>query len=125
MHQWVAISVPLDFFSLCTFYVLISQLSHILKFIHPHNWFNNSSIHIIFPSHFLLFISLSSIHTHTHTHTLSLSLSLSLICSCARGKSSQKKPQLSRQIITNLLLFGLLWFFLNTYIVNLFFFFFE
>ena len=40
----------LIFFSLHTFYKLISQLPHILKSLHRHNWFNNSSVHIIFPS---------------------------------------------------------------------------
>ena len=50
------------FFYLHTFYTLIFQLPHILKSIHPHVWFNNSYVHIILPSHFLLFISLSLVN---------------------------------------------------------------
>ena len=139
----------LIFFSLHTFYMLILRacLVHVFKhmflvfkqyytyfhtlfypYVFPKkkNWkllfkhtyhchtfgssFNNTSLH--FP------ISLFAFHL-----SLSLSLSLSWIWACARGKSSKKKPQLKQWIITKLLIFRLLWFFLNTNIVNLIFFF--
>ena len=91
MHQWV-ISLPTWYFFPSTHSThYISQLSHILQSIHPHNWFNNSSIHIIFPSHFR-FSSLSL----SLSLSVSLSLSLSWICVCARGKSNKKKPQLKQ-----------------------------
>ena len=61
-------------------YTLISQPPHILKSIHPHVWFNNSFVHIIFPSHF--FFSY-------------LSLSLSHMCMHQR-QEQQKKPQLKQ-----------------------------
>ena len=73
----------LIFFSLHTFYTLISQLPYILKSIQPQV---STILLYIFPSHFLLFLFLS----------LSLSLSLSRVCACARGKSSKKKPQVKQ-----------------------------
>ena len=106
LHTW--------YFSLHTFYTSISQLPHILKSIQPlpHVWFKFQYYFFTFSHLTFYFSSLS----------LSLSLSLSWICACAKGNISKKS--LKQQIITNLLIFGLLWFFLNTNIVNLIFFFF-
>ena len=110
----------LIFFPLHTFLIL-----HIPRF--PTTTYLKSRPHVLVQQTTIVPISLFAFHLFLqYSLSLSLSLSLSWICAVQEARAAKKKPQLmqtsktqeqqkislnwSRQTITNLLIFGLLWF---------------